>query len=287
MSFEIGFQDKSLATNRSKNAHPRWAFWLPVLLFVLFALSGCQMKIYSNLPEDQANEMVALLLGAGIDASKSTVDGKAFAVEANQDDFSRAITILKENGLPKPAFAQMGELFKKEGLVSTPSEEKVRFLYGTSQELSRTLSRIDGVLDARVHVVLPETKGVHDTAPKPSSASVFIRHQPEVDLRLLAPQIKLLVSKSIEGLEFDNVSLALIPAVPARIRMTEPMMSVLGLDVTSRSLHWLWISFVLPSVLLGCLLGWLGMRYQELWLPLLKKYFVIPGRRSKADSPTE
>jgi len=47
---------------------------------------------------------------------------------------------------------------------------------------------------------------------RPSSAAVFIKHQPDVDLRLLVPAVKDMVSHSIEGLSHDQVSLTLVPA---------------------------------------------------------------------------
>lgn len=49
--------------------------------------------------------------------------------------------------------------------------------YAISQELSDTFSRIDGVLTARVHVVLGGTDQATDTRTLPSAA-VFLRHTP-------------------------------------------------------------------------------------------------------------
>ena len=65
----------------------------------------------------------------------------------------------------------VGVVFKKTGMVSSPSEERIRFMDAIAQDLSQTISMIDGVVDARVHVVLPE----NDPFAKntlPSSAAV-------------------------------------------------------------------------------------------------------------------
>ena len=60
-------------------------------------------------------------------------------------------------------------------------------IYALSEELSRTVSEIDGVISARVHVVLPENDPLRRDLV-PSSASVFIRHDtslPVNDLKQL------------------------------------------------------------------------------------------------------
>jgi len=73
------------------------------------------------------------------------------------------------------------------------------------------LRTIDGVVSARVHVVIPSNDPLSDKI-RPSSAAVFIKHRPDVDLRLLAPAVKDLVAHSIEGLNADQVSLSLFEA---------------------------------------------------------------------------
>ena len=126
----------------------------------------------------------------------------------------------------------MGDVFQKQGLVSTPSEERMRYIYALSQELSQTLRKIDGVIAARVHVVIPANDPLSDKV-RPSSAAVFIKHRPDVDLRLLAPAVKEMVAHSIEGLTHDQVSLSLFesrgaPAIAAAaMPVREPL--ILGM----------------------------------------------------------
>ena len=60
----------------------------------------------------------------------------------------------------------------------------------------------------------------------PPSAAVFIKHRPDVDLRLLGPAVKDLVAHSIEGLTPDQVSLTLFEAhgapAPAAVAAVSP-----------------------------------------------------------------
>ncbi len=112
--------------------------------------------------------------------------------------------------MPRQPFKSLGEVFKGSGLVASPVEERARYVYALSEELSRTISDIDGVLSARVHVVLPKNDLLRQDAT-PSSASVFIRHASNAKLSALLPQIKMLVANSIEGLSYDKVAVVFVP----------------------------------------------------------------------------
>ena len=183
--------------------------------FVL-ALAGCKVELYSGLNETEANEIVAALADGRIAARKEHIDGADWQVQVEEDRVGPALSLLRAQGLPEQHYASMGDMFQKQGLVSTPAEERMRYIFAVSQELSKTLRSIDGVVDARVHVVVPQDDPLSDKV-RPSSAAVFIKHRPDVDLRLLAPAVKDLVAHSIEGLTPDQVSLTLLPA-PRRQR---------------------------------------------------------------------
>jgi type III secretion protein J len=183
---------------------------LPAFALVL-ALAGCKTALYSGLNESEANEIVAALAAGNIDARKEKVEGADWQVQVDEDRMGPALALLGAQGLPHERYASMGDMFQKQGLVSTPSEERMRYIYAVSQELSQTLRSIDGVVSARVHVVIPSNDPMSDKI-RPSSAAVFIKHRPDVDLRLLAPAVKDLVAHSIEGLTADQVSLSLFEA---------------------------------------------------------------------------
>jgi type III secretion protein J len=183
---------------------------LTALALLLF-LAGCKVGLYSNLNEQEANEIVAALSAEGLDASKERQEGNSWQVQVDEGRLGRALDILRTQGLPHDRYASMGDVFQKQGLVSTPSEERMRYIYAVSQELSQTLRNVDGVVTARVHVVIPANDPLSDKI-RPSSAAVFIKHRPDVDLRLLAPAVKEMVAHSIEGLTHEQVSLSLFEA---------------------------------------------------------------------------
>ena len=183
------------------------------LVFLIgFFLSSCQMELYSNLSEGDVNNMLSIMLSNGIDAEK-IIDKKtkSYALMIDKSKIPEAIGLLREHGFPKEKVTGVQDLFKKEGLVSSPMEERVRYIYALSQSVQETLSQIDGVLTARVHIVMPANNPFVDTI-KPSSASVFIKYHPSSDIKNIKSKIKLIVEKSIEGLTYEKVSVVMLPA---------------------------------------------------------------------------
>jgi type III secretion protein J len=193
-----------------------------VMLLAACLLAGCENELYSKISEQEANEMVAALAESGIHSSKSSADGKTWSVTVPDSDTAASLEILRVRGLPRDRFQSLGDVFKKEGLVSSPSEERIRFIYAMSQELSNTLSQIDGVVTARVHVVIPSNDPLAERVI-PASASVFIKHRPELNTQLVTPAIKNLVFRSIEGLNYDDISVSFFvsDAPPASVSRNE------------------------------------------------------------------
>lgn len=184
---------------------------MPLAMAALLAACGDQ-TLYAKLDERQANDMVSTLRLAGVPAQK-TAREDGFIVTTAEGDFARAVQILKAQGLPREDFDSLGKVFKREGFVSTPVEERARLMHALSQELSRTLTSIDGVLQARVTLVVPERHPLSDKV-QPSSASVMIKHRPGLDVDGLLPKVRALVVNSVEGLPYESVSVVAFAAEP-------------------------------------------------------------------------
>lgn len=199
-----------LIDRESDQARPfRKRLQLVALLPLLLALVGCKADLYTKVQEREANEMLAVLLKNGIDALRVAAKDGTITIQVEQTQIASAIDLLNGEGLPRHAFKSLGEVFSAAGLIASPIEERARYVYALSEELSRTISDIDGVLSARVHVVLPKNDLLRrDTTP--SSASVFIRHDSRANLSILLPQIKMLVANSIEGLTYDKVAVVFV-----------------------------------------------------------------------------
>ena len=221
-----------------------------------FALTGCgaSVELLSNMNEREANEVVALLSEAGIKVQKMPGKDGVVNLTVDQSNVAQAITVLGAEGMPRERRATMGDVFRKEGLISSPLEERARYLWALSQELSETISQIDGVLRARVHVVLPE-RSTGGEPSMPSSAGVFVKHRRTVNLDESVPQIKRLVASSIPGLTVEKVSVVLVAAAS-----TLPPSSPASLSAAAKSARqsispWLIAAYVLTALAVLCLAG--------------------------------
>ena len=195
----------------------RWARGLLATLLAALCtlLAGCEQEtvLLADITESDANQVVAALDRAHVSARKQAGKEGAVSVLVEASQVAFAVSTLQSEGLPPERHAQMGEVFRKEGLISSPLEERARYLWALSQELAETVVQIDGVIKARVHVVLPE-RASGGTPPQPSSASVFIKYRPGYNMQPVVPQVKQLVSTSIPGLTDERVTVVLVVSQP-------------------------------------------------------------------------
>lgn len=236
-------------------------FWKYGISLLALLLVGCgQQILYTNLPEKEVNEMVAILSSNHVSCDKISGSEGLWNMIVNKEQFSEAVLLLNEAGYPRDSFSSLGEAFKKSGLVSSPLEERIRFMHALSEELSETLTHIHGVVTARVHIVLPDNDPYTEKI-SPSSASVFISYLQQVNLEDCVRDIKQLITNSIEGLSYDKVNVSLFPAsnpnerLPlTSIRMEAPFKNVLGIFVRTSSVYSFY--FILLGVLtIGIAMG--------------------------------
>ncbi|HEY0233345.1 MAG TPA: type III secretion inner membrane ring lipoprotein SctJ [Dokdonella sp.] len=195
-----------------------------VVLLIAAGLAGCMgdsQTLYSHLDEQQANEVSAALLRANINADKRQADrAMDWSVLVAKRDLPSAMAILVASGLPHKAHQSMGEVFKKEGFVASPTEDKARYQFALSEELSSTLQKIDGVVSASVHVALPDHDLIGGKADS-ASASVVIVTEPGAHVQDRETDIKAIVKDAVEGLDNpDRVTVkfftrATLPDLPA------------------------------------------------------------------------
>ncbi len=218
-----------------------------LVLIAVIALTGCGREdLYTNVTESDANTMLGLLIARGISATKRPVKENLFAVAVPRNQFASAVDILKWYGIPKEKFQGIGEMFPKTGLVSSPSEERIRFMAALAGNISEMLSNFDGVITARVILVLPSNDPYSSTS-NPASASVFLKIRPGFDTTTQIPQIKQLVMNSVEGLTYERVAVTLVRSDEVDffnpLKLQGDPASFLGINMPAESL-WFFYTLV-------------------------------------------
>jgi type III secretion protein J len=192
------------------------------LLLVLCA--ACRERIQHGLDERQANELQSVLVERGLDARKEQEAGKkpSWSIEVDPEQSSDAVRILAELGLPRPQAETGCDVFGGSGLIRSPIEEQLCRVQVLEREIEKTLQGVEGVLIARVHLVVPPP-------PRPgqavmaAKASAMLRTVPgqAARIRQSQEQLKALISGGVEGLSPEAVSLLVDEAV-SRVEVTTP-----------------------------------------------------------------
>lgn len=112
---------------------------------------------------------------------------------------------LAGEGLPSlgsPGF----ELLEGVSIGATDFERRTNYVRALSGELARTISQIEQVDSARVHIVLPE-QSLFTSQSKPTTAAVLVHQKPGAALSPEQVQgIVHLVSRSVEGLDPESIT---------------------------------------------------------------------------------
>jgi type III secretion protein J len=183
-------------------------------------LAGCSgEEILHGLAEPQANEVVVALDEAGIAASKEREEGAdaGWTVSVGARDAGRAQRVLAERSLPRARPAGFAEVFSKGSMVPTPTEEHALYLHALGGELARSVEAIDGVVEARVHVGLPQPDPLRPGERAAPRAAVLVKCRPAAcgAVRELEPGIRALVAGAADGLDAGAVSVVIAAGTEA------------------------------------------------------------------------
>ncbi|OJH39318.1 type III secretion protein [Cystobacter ferrugineus] len=218
----------------------------PYALAALLALvlgTGCTIDLQHELTEQDANEIYVLLSKNGIAATKLKEEGGnelRFRIQVPKADAAQAAELLRAYSLPRPMEAGLNH-FAKGGMVPTATEERAMMLKSLGGEVSNALNQIDGVLEARVIVMIPENNDLTQPENKPlPSASVFIKYRPgpKNEPPIKREDIQQFVATAVPELKPTAVTVLLTPAIPpdAEVGPESRLQDVMGMRMTASSL---------------------------------------------------
>ncbi len=187
-----------------------------IAVFFLWTFRGCipaipkgmrgddgYVKIYTNLELKDAANTITRLKELKI-PYKISDNGSAVSVPKDKADDAKLG--LAEKNLPQGG-AVGWEIFNETRMGATDFDRRIQLIRAISGELSRTIRRIEGVEDARVQIVLPETR-LFEVSKAPVTAAVLLRITPGKHLRPdQVNGIIHLVASSVENLQPENVTI--------------------------------------------------------------------------------
>jgi flagellar M-ring protein FliF len=158
--------------------------------------------LFSNLEPEDAGAVTSKLREMKVDYHLS--DGGR-AIEVPEDKVYDLRLTMANNGLPRGGGVGF-ELFDKTNFGATDFSQHLNYQRALQGELMRTVNSLDGVLDSRVHLAIPE-KELFSDQQEPATASVVLHlrpgHQP--DDRQVAGIVHL-VASAVDGLKPENVT---------------------------------------------------------------------------------
>lgn len=178
---------------------------LMFFIFVSMRVSTPELKLlYDNLSSVDSAAMAGKLQENNIRFDISP-DGSKIMV--SDDEVARARMLLAADGLPNGG--SMGyEIFDKQsGFGTTNFVQNVNQVRALEGELARTISSLDPIRSARIHLVLPQRE-LFSRESRPASSSVFLGLRPGARLeqeQILA--IQSLVASAVPDMKPQNVSI--------------------------------------------------------------------------------
>ena len=170
--------------------------------FYLWAQQPIRTTLYAGLPEAEKSRVIDALKNSGVDVSLDPVTGDVLV--PNGSYHSSRMTLAAQ-GLPASAASGYEQLDSIQ-MGSSRSVEAARLKQSQEVELARSISEIDMVMSARVHLALPD-KEVFVRQQAEPTASVFLQLARGRSLGSSKVEaITHLVSASIPNLTKENVS---------------------------------------------------------------------------------
>ncbi|MGO7133538.1 type III secretion system inner membrane ring lipoprotein SctJ [Rhizobium leguminosarum] len=199
-----------LLSNPSLPLRRRRATGIVCILACAALLTACNEDVLTGLDQRDARDAQVLLERAGVRTTVTGEKGDVFKIAVDEADHARAIELLADAGLPRLQHRTIADLFPGDGFLVTPLEQKARMTYAVEQQLAETLSALDGVASARVHLVIPEDNG-RGLIKEKARASALLQYRPGADLADIEMKSRSLLLNGVRGLAYEDVSVVVSP----------------------------------------------------------------------------
>jgi flagellar M-ring protein FliF len=175
-------------------------------LFALMFRIGGEEKalLFSDLDMGEAGEITQRLDQAQIDYD---LRGDGTSIFVPRSKVLSARLMLSEEGLPSRGSVGYEIFDRQDALGATQFQQNINRLRALEGELARTIASINGVENARVHLVLPERRLFERDAQQPSASIVVkLARAPLTQGQVRA--VRNLVASAVPGLSAGRVTIA-------------------------------------------------------------------------------
>jgi type III secretion protein J len=186
---------------------------LIISLLLGLTLSACESSsvVINNIDEREANEILVTLYTANISAEKVEAPGKEISwnISVPKSQKIASLAILTRRGFPRSKRDSVLQIINRSsGLVPSDTTEELKFREGKARQIENTILKMDGIIDASVEISYPQSDPLNPGKEKASlTASVYIKLEGPLDPNnQLVSRVKRLVSSSISGLGFEDVT---------------------------------------------------------------------------------
>ncbi|WP_338806823.1 EscJ/YscJ/HrcJ family type III secretion inner membrane ring protein [Pseudomonas chlororaphis] len=212
------------------------------LALLCFLLAGCrQPNLLEGLDQQQVNQVISVLQRNNIAATKVDNGKAGYSVNIAQADFSAAVDLLTLYSLPGKPRVEIAQMFPADSLVASPRAEKARLYSALEQRLEQSLTTLEGVVSARVHVSYDLESGESGRKAAPIHVSALVVRERDSDNQLMTTDIKRFLKNSFSSMDYEHISVVI--SKRTEIQHASPSPEPHGHDST-----WLYLLLVAAGV---------------------------------------
>lgn len=171
---------------------------------VQWAVTPTYKPLYGQMAPEDTNQVISALEAAGIDYS---LDQRSGMVAVPAGDVHRARLSLASDGYPRGEGVGFESLYKEQEIGLSSFMEQARFHRALEAELSRTISALDSVNGARVHLAMTKQSAFLRQREQPAASVMLNLYAGRILTDRQLSGIVHLVASSVPNLEAEQVSI--------------------------------------------------------------------------------
>jgi flagellar M-ring protein FliF len=178
------------------------AVLLTLVIFFTWLGSEDYTQLYSNLSPEETSRVIEVLQSRSVDY-RLTGGGSGVTVPGSR--IAEMRVEMAKQGIPDSGVVGY-EIFDEQGLGVSEFTQNLNYSRALEGELSRSITLLRGIDQARVHLVIPKPALFKEDRRDPSASVVLGLSRPKGVAGAQVMAIQQMISSAVEGLEDGNVT---------------------------------------------------------------------------------